>query len=176
MKTRISTKITRGVAAFAVVTATVAASVTASTSEASALSWKCSTTKKSIDMPQYTGPFPDNYDFTVKVCGARSGSTVYGKTKVSWDGPPRFDDYNIFDAAYVRTYVKKSVSGKDPVKRYRDSSIHSKLEKGDGSAMLTSVKYKIGKSKIVADAALKLNWNNDGDGVKHYTIKASPRV
>lgn len=176
MKTRILAKITRGAAAVAVVTGVVAASVTASTGEASALSWKCSTTKKSIDMPQYTGPFPDNYDFTVKVCAARSGSTVYGKTKVSWDAPTKFDNYYHFDAAYVRTYVKKSVSGKDPVKRYRDSNIHSKLEKGDGSVMLTSVKYKAGKSKIVADAALKLNWNNDGAGVKHYTIKASPRV
>ncbi|MFE4829852.1 hypothetical protein [Streptomyces sp. NPDC056672] len=39
-----------------------------------ASTYKCNTSRASIDDPSYSGPWADNWDFTTKVCAKRSGS------------------------------------------------------------------------------------------------------
>ncbi|MEU3050335.1 hypothetical protein ABZ705_28165 [Streptomyces sp. NPDC006984] len=76
----------RTAAAAAAATALVGTSLLAAT-PASALSYKCATSEKSIDNPAESGPWADNWDIKVSVCSARSGSTVYSYAKAVWDGP-----------------------------------------------------------------------------------------
>jgi hypothetical protein len=179
------TKLNRtAVTALLTVTA-VAGTVLATAGPASALSYKCNTSSKSIDDPAYDGPWADNWDFKVTVCAARSGSTVYSYSKVSWDGPlyGRVDDTSIFNAAYLRQQVKKSVSGTDPVLKKTDFyGIESKLENSDGNANYNgsyttgTISYRVGSARGLGDAELKLEWANDGAGYKTYLFTASPTV
>ncbi|MFI9755730.1 hypothetical protein [Streptomyces collinus] len=153
----------------------------ATATPASALSYKCSTSKQSIDDAGFYGAMPDNWDFTIKICAARSGSYVYSYAKLTWDGPV-YSDGNILDSAAFRLYVKKSVSGPDPVKTYKPFGIESKLEAHDsvgnhnGTYTTPKARYKIGSGKALSDGALKLNWDFDGAGVRTYGFSASPRV
>jgi len=166
----------RSATATLIAAAAVATTGLVTASPASAASYHCTSSSKSIDMPQYSGPWPDNFDFTVKNCAKRSGSYVSAYSKISWDAPTTAGQVNTFDAAYFRLYLKKSVSGSDPVLRHKDSGLRSKLEAGDGSYTTSTVKYKVGRSKGVGDGTLRLNWNNDGADYKTYKFKVSPRV
>jgi hypothetical protein len=151
---------------------------------AHAVTYHCTTSSKSIDDPGYTGPFTDNITFKVKVCAARSGSYVSTYSRVSWDEPYWFAAHqgDWFDNAWVRIYIKKSVSGPDPILRYYDSfgsyyGFLNGLNSGkDGSFTTRTISYKIGSSRGLGDAALKLDWNHDGAGIKTYKFPASPVI
>ncbi|WP_326779191.1 hypothetical protein [Streptomyces sp. NBC_01445] len=150
-------------------------------SPASALSYHCTKQTRTFDTPQYSGPWADNWDFTVTNCAARSGSYVYARSTVSWDGPVGGGGSDFFDSASLRVYVKKSVSGSDPVKTYKTYGFTSKANYSssgnyNGSFTTGTIRYKIGSAKGLGDGALRLNWNNDGKGVYSYGYKASPRV
>ncbi len=140
-------------------------------------SWHCNTSSRSIDNPGYSGPWADNIDFKVKVCSKRSGGKVYGKTRVHWDTPATYQS-NAFDGARIRTYVKKSKSGSDPVRCYKTSkSVRGKFGKSGSSGTYTASSVGCGVSKYGrGDAALRLNWNDDGAGTKSYKFSAAPRV
>ncbi len=172
--------------AAALCAATAAVALTAVTAPpAAALTYKCTSSSKSIDDPAYSGPWADNWDITVRVCAARSGSTLYTYSKVSWDGPvySRVDNTSLFNNAYLRQQVKKSVSGTDPVVKTTDfGGIESRLENSDsngnynGSYTTGTVSYRIGSAKGLGDAELKLDWANDGAGTRTYAFSASPVV
>lgn len=153
----------------------------ASATPASALSYKCTTSTKSIDDAGFHGAMPDNWDFRITICAARSGSYVSTYAKVTWDGPV-YADGRIFDSAAFRLSVKKSVTGTDPVKAYKTFTLTSRLEADDavgnhnGTYTTPTLRYKIGSSKVLGDGALRLNWNNDGAGIRTYDFSASPRV
>ncbi|KPI02838.1 hypothetical protein OK074_4988 [Actinobacteria bacterium OK074] len=153
----------------------------ATAAPASALSYKCTTSKKTIHDPSFLGAMPYDWDVTVKICAARSGSYVTTYAKIVWDGP-LYADGSIFDAGAFRLYVKKSVSGPDPVKTYKTYNIKSRLEADDvwgnhnGRYTTSALRYKIGSAKGLGDGALRLDWNNDGKGVRIYQFTASPRV
>lgn len=170
-----TTVLTRTAATLAVCALT-GATLALTTSPAAAASYKCKTSSKSLDMPMYDGPWPDNYKFTVKVCAKRSGSTVYSYATVKWDAPSRSTYEDTFDAASLRVYIKKSRSGPDPVLTYKTYGFTDKSNGPDGSHTSRTISYKVGSAKGLGDAALKLNWNNDGKGTKHYGFSASPRV
>ncbi|MGW2028273.1 hypothetical protein [Streptomyces decoyicus] len=158
------------------------ASTLAGGGTALAASYRCTTSNQTVDDPSYSGPWPDNWDFTVKVCAARSGSTVTSYTKVSWDGPST-GGASIFDGAYVQTQIKRSRSGTDPVVRAANFwGLQPRLERSDGtwgdhngSYTTAPVSYRIG-SRALGDAEIRLDWNNDGAGYHRYLFRASPAV
>lgn len=157
----------------------------AATGEASAASYRCTTSKHSIDDPSYSGPWADNWDVTTKLCAKRSGSYVYAYAKVTWDGPvyAQCDDEGMFDKAHFKLQIKRSKSGKDPVKVSKKYyGIESRLENSDANCNYNNsyktgtVKWKAGSAKAVADGYLALNWNSDGRGYRHTNFSSSPRA
>lgn len=174
-----NTKMGIGIAATAAVFSTLMFTPT----DAHAASYKCKTSKKSVDDPSYSGPWADNWDFTVAVCVKRSGGYIHAYSKASWDGPVGAFDADWFRAAGLRVYVKKSVSGPDPIKKYKTylalkDHLHDSDSWGNYNGSYTSgvVKFKAGSGKYIADAAIKLDWTDDGKGIYTYKFSASPRV
>lgn len=172
-------------ASTALVGAALAGTSLATASPAAASSYHCNTSHKSIDDAAYNGPWADNWDFTTTLCAKRSGSTVYAYAKISWDGPvySRADDSSIFDGAYFKVQVKRSVSGTDPALNDRNyHGIESRLENSNsnadynGSYTTGVISYPVGSSNGLGDGELHLNWNNDGDGYRGHRFTASDRV
>lgn len=175
----------RRIAAATLVTAALAGTAVLTATPASALSYKCTTSTKSIDNPAYDGPWADNWDIKISLCSARSGSTVYSYAKASWDGPVMayIDDSSIFDDAYLRIWIAKSVSGTDPVvRRASFTGIESRLENSDdwgnynGSYQTSVISYPVGSTRAYVDGQLKLDWNNDGRSYQTHGYSASPAV
>jgi hypothetical protein len=137
---------------------------------------KCTSSSKSIDMPQYSGPWPDNFKFEAKVCARRSGSTVTVYAAIKWDAPTGAGQVATFDAAVARLQVKKSQSGEDKVVKSRDFDIRSRLEEGDGSYTTSTISHDLGTAQGLGDLELRLNWNDDGEADKVYLLSASPAV
>ncbi|MFD4320488.1 hypothetical protein [Streptomyces sp. NPDC058548] len=167
-------------------TAAVVGTAVVTASPAAALSYKCSTSTKSIDDPRMYGPWADNWDITVSVCSARSGSTAYTYAKVSWDGPvyAEIDDTAIFDDAYLRVSISKSVAGTDPMvkKVYFSSNFESRLENSDGwgnynnSFTSSVISYPVGSTRSYGGAQLALDWDNDGRSYQYHPYTPSPLV
>ncbi|MGH4030760.1 hypothetical protein ACQB60_17685 [Actinomycetota bacterium Odt1-20B] len=164
----------------ALVGAAVAGASVLTAAPASALSWKCNSSSRTIDDAGYSGPWGDNWDFTVKNCVARSGGYIYSKATVSWDAPPWYsgtDLSNTFDAAYFRLYVKHADGGADSVLAHKTFYIQDNLAamngSGNGSWSTGTAKKYVGSKSAYADGALKLNWNNDGRDLVHYGFKGS---
>ncbi|WP_199551697.1 hypothetical protein [Streptomyces sp. N35] len=59
---------------------------------ASAASYRCTTSSKTIDHPGSTA-LSDDFDFKVATCAKREGGYVYSKFTVDIDGPPGFSGY-----------------------------------------------------------------------------------
>jgi hypothetical protein len=175
---------TRRATAAALVTTALAGTTLLTATPASALTYKCSTSSKSIDNPAYSGPWADNWDIKISLCSARSGSTVYAYAKASWDGPVmEVDDTTIFNDAYLRIWIARSVSGTDPVVRSANyHGIEAKLENSDywgnynGSYRTGTISYKVGTARAYVDGQLKLDWRNDGRGYQTHNYAGSPRV
>ncbi|MCZ1012074.1 hypothetical protein [Streptomyces lydicus] len=153
---------------------------TVSPASAATLHYHCKSSYKSIDNPGDWGPAPDNWDFTVKNCVARSGSYVYAKAKISWDGPiggAKFDS-----DPYFRLYAQKSVRGNDHTQAYWDFNMadalarHDKWSNHNGSMTTGTIRAKVSKGKGYADGALKINWSDDDHRTRHYGFSGSPRV
>nr|WP_202481628.1 hypothetical protein [Streptomyces sp. SID5594] len=148
-------------------------------------SYKCKTSKASIGTANYSGPWADQWDVTTKLCAKRSGSTVYGYAKVSWDGPvfAEIDNAHIFDAARFRLQLKRSQSGTDPVKVSKGfPGIEAKLENSNssgnynGSYTTGTVTWKAGSSKGLADGVLQLDWRRCCGGYHSHPFTASLAV
>ncbi|MEW1548342.1 hypothetical protein [Streptomyces tsukubensis] len=157
-----------------------------SPSPASAASYKCKTSTKSIDTANYNGPWADQWDVKTTLCAKRSGSYVHAYAKVSWDGPlfGEPDNSAIFDAARFRLQIKKSQSGTDPVKLSKDFyGIEARLENSDvwgnynGSYTTGTTKWKASSAnKGYADGVLQLDWRKCCGGYHSHNFKASPVV
>lgn len=178
--------LTRRSAAGLLAIAAVASTTLIAASPASAASYHCKTSSKSIDQANYSGPLPDQWDVTTKLCARRSGSYVYAYAFVSWDGPVSIsgvDDKSIFDAARFRLQIKKSQSGTDPVKTSTDYyGIEAKLEDSTSNANYNNsyttgtIKWKAGSSRGLADGVLQLDWRRCCGGYHSYDFSASPVV
>ncbi|WP_217167436.1 hypothetical protein [Streptomyces sp. AC512_CC834] len=132
----------------------------------------------SVDDRGYTGPWPDNWILKSTMCSYRSGGYIYSYAKLSWDMPDAHGSAPslTFDSAAFRVYLKKSVSGAtDPVRYYKTFGIEGRMEDGDGSYTTPTIRHAVSRWAL-GDGAWKLNWNNDGDGVQHYSVRASARV
>ncbi|WP_405931670.1 hypothetical protein [Streptomyces sp. NBC_00827] len=166
----------------ALVGVTVAGVSVLAVSPASALSWTCKSSSKTIDDAGYSGPWGDNWDFTVKNCVARSGSYVYAKATVTWDAPPWYAGTTdnlaeTFDSAGFRLYLKHADAGADTVLVKKDFDIQGKLaamnSAGNGSWTSSTIKKKVGSKTAYADGALRLNWDEDGKDVRTYDFTAT---
>ncbi|MFJ9379291.1 hypothetical protein [Streptomyces sp. NPDC101455] len=173
--------ITRTVVAAATAAgALIAAAIVTASPAAAALNWHCKASSHSIDQANYSGPLPDQWDFTVRNCTARSGSYVYSKASISWDGP-YFAKDNWYDGAYYHLVTKKSVAGTDPtVGRHDTAGLEAKLENsnayGNGSYATATIKVKVGASKGYTDGTLYLDWRRCCGGYKSWGFAASPAV
>lgn len=159
--------------------AAVAGATMISASPAAALTWRCTSSFHSIDQANYSGPQPDQWGFTVKNCAARSGSYVYAKAVIKWDGPLFVSD-NWFDGAYYRLVLKKSVPGTDPTVAKKNFEFEGTLENrdvfGNGSYSTGTIKARVNSTKAYADGTLYLDWRHCCGGYKSWGWSASPRV
>ncbi|MFD3889979.1 hypothetical protein [Streptomyces microflavus] len=173
-------KIARALTATAATAALVAGATVLGTGTASAASYKCTTSKKSIDHPSTT--INDNFNFTVKTCAKREGGYIYAKAYVSVDGPWGFANESIVHDARALIQVKRSVSGTDPVSKYAyGTGLGNKLNNLDdyGNTKYTSptVKHKpAAGSRYLGDSVMQIDWKNDGKGRISYNFSASPTV
>ncbi|UZI33996.1 hypothetical protein [Streptomyces sp. VB1] len=178
---RLTSTVMRRSTAAALAVAAVAGTGILTASPAAAASYKCKTSKASIDTANYSGPWADQWNVTTKLCAKRSGSTVYGYAKVSWDGP-MLDNADFFDGARFRLQLKRSQSGTDPVKVQKDFGMEGRLESasstGDhnGSYTTKTIAWKAGSSKGLADGMLQLDWRRCCGGYKSHNFSASPAV
>ncbi|MFE3721399.1 hypothetical protein [Streptomyces cyaneofuscatus] len=170
----------RSLTAIAATAALVAGVTVVGTGTASAASYKCTTSKKSIDHPGNT--VNDNFNFTVKTCAKREGGYIYAKAYVSVDGPWNYAGQSAVNDARALIQVKRSVSGTDPVSKYAyGTGLGSKLNSLDayGNTSYTSptVKHKAAAgSRYLGDSVMQIDWRNDGKGRISYNFSASPTV
>jgi hypothetical protein len=167
----------KAVASSAVAVSLLGATIAMAT-PASALSWSCKTSSKTIDDAGYSGPWPDNWDIKIRVCAARSGGYGYAKATISWDAPPSYSgNTSTFDAAQLRLFAVRPDSGARP--KTATYGIEYKLEhgnsSGNGSWTTPTIKFATSK-RIYADTTLRLDWNNDGRGYRNYEYTGSPSV
>ncbi|MFE9912318.1 hypothetical protein [Streptomyces clavifer] len=171
--------IARALTATAATAALVAGATVLATGTASAASYKCTTSKKSVDHPGNT--VNDNFNFSVKTCAKREGGYIYTKAYVSVDGPWGFAGSSSVNDARALIQVKRSVSGTDPVSKYAyGNGLGSKLNNLDyGNTSYTSptVKHKAAAgSRYLGDSVMQIDWRNDGKGRISYNFSASPTV
>ncbi|MEU9167718.1 hypothetical protein AB0D34_07975 [Streptomyces sp. NPDC048420] len=164
--------------AAASVAVAVLGATAAMTTPASALSWSCKTSSKTIDDAGYSGPWADNWDVKIKVCAARSGGYGYGRATISWDAPPYYQGATgTFDGAQLRLFLVRPDSAATVTNA--TYNIEYKLEhsnsSGNGSWTTPTIKAKTSK-RIYADTTLRLDWNNDGRGYRNYEYTGTPSV
>jgi hypothetical protein len=138
--------------------------------------YRCRTHERSLDMP-YAGPWPDNYNFDVKVCIKRQRQ-VWSYMTVSWDAPTQAGHVDAFDGGRARMVLRRPDSGPDTIIRMKTISIGDQLNdsgSGGGSVRLPTIRTTVG-STVYLGGQLLLNWNDDGDGEKRYDFGTSPRV
>lgn len=153
--------------------ATVVTGALAGASPAAASGWHCNTSSRTIDNPGSSNlVWFDNWTFTVKICAMRDGGyLVTYVDKFSWDAP--YLQANHFDSAHLRLYLKRhKPNDRDPVVDFKTGDIESRLERDDGSTHTSGIGAYI--SKGLGDFALKLDWDGDGEGVKHYSFTGTP--
>ncbi|MGW0332241.1 hypothetical protein ACWD0J_10290 [Streptomyces sp. NPDC003011] len=175
---RLSRRAASDVLAVAAVAAVAATTTLLSASPASALSWHCKSQSRTIDTANYSGPWPDNWTFTVQNCAARSGSYAYAKATIKWNGPSVIND-STFDGAKYRLVLKKSVRGTDPTvaaKTYYFDKTPEDYPNNDGTYKTGTIKYKVNSTKGYADGTLSLDWHQCCGGYKSWGWAASPGV
>ncbi|WP_327357715.1 hypothetical protein [Streptomyces sp. NBC_01304] len=148
--------------------AVVGATFVTTTTASAASSWKCEDNSHEIDDNNYDGPWPDNWDVTVNTCIKRSGSYVYVKSHVSWDGPTygQVDDSGIFDSAHLTLRIRNSKRHKTLTYYGIERALENSNSNANynGSYDTRTYKWRAGSYRTHVAPTLYLNWNNDGDG------------
>lgn len=171
-------------AAAALAAVTITATTATASPAAPSLRYQCTSATKTIDDAAYSGPWPDNWEVTVSVCAARSGSTVHAYAEARWDGPAFYavDDPTVFDGAKLRLQIKQSREGTDPVVSERDfTAIEDRLEDStstgnhDGRYRTPAISHRAAPGAL-GDAVLFLDWHGDGRGYQRYEYTGSPNV
>ncbi|WP_327257121.1 hypothetical protein [Streptomyces sp. NBC_01244] len=80
----------------------------------------------------------------------------------------------IFDSASIDAGIARTAKGPRLISRAYD--VHDQLEKGSGTYTTGRISYQAGAGRAVGQAALHLNWNNDGRGTETFPVRASPSV
>ncbi|MFD3722724.1 hypothetical protein [Streptomyces sp. NPDC058674] len=143
--------------------------------------YRCSRSVQTIDDAGYSGPWPDDWEMTVRVCAARSGPTLRTYAEARWDGPAyqALDDPTILDGARLRVQIRQRDGA---VVASQDSSgIESRMEDSNGQGghngtFRTPTLSHRAAPGAHADAVLLLDWHGDGRGYSSYQYGSSPVV
>ncbi|MET9297017.1 hypothetical protein [Streptomyces sp. NPDC003077] len=145
---------------------------------ASAGGYRCSSSTRELDTPQYDGPWPDNWRVTTTLCAKRSKGRVYAYARVRWDGPNGALGGGFTNDAYFLVRIR--AAGKVKASK-RFHGIESRWDHSDsngnynGSYRTGTVSWK-GRTAAVAAGSLNLEWADDGKGFRSTSFTSSPRV
>ncbi|MGW7064792.1 hypothetical protein ACWGHM_40755 [Streptomyces sp. NPDC054904] len=143
--------------------------------------YRCSSSVQTIDDAGSSGPWPDNWEITVRVCAVRSGAAVRAYAEARWDGPAyqALDDPTILDGAKLRVQIRQRDGA---VVAAQDSpGIESRMEDSNGQGdhngtYRTPALSRRAAPGAHADAVLLLDWHGDGRGYRSYRYGSSPAV
>lgn len=136
---------------------------------------ECVTSSRELDMPQSSTPWPDNWTFRTTVCAQRSGATVTAYATLKWTAPRALShQVDTFDGASIDVGIARTATSRRLTSRGYD--VRDRLERGSGSYTTGKVSYPVGAARAVGQAALYLNWNNDGRGAQSVPVVASHAV
>ncbi|MET9886164.1 hypothetical protein ABZZ20_24130 [Streptomyces sp. NPDC006430] len=169
-RTRNMQTIAAAVAAMTAVTATIAMTGPAQARDS------CRKSSKSVDTPTYSGPFPDNWEFTVTACARRSGGRVGHYATISWNLPGSvFPSGGVFNSTGTGLEVQARSGGSVRTTAWTD--LHAPLDRArDGSHKTRTVTVNYGAGRAATGVVLYLDWKNDGKGSQKLVFASSPTV
>ncbi|UQW99431.1 hypothetical protein [Streptomyces sp. RerS4] len=139
---------------------------------------RCKVSSKTIDDPAYSGPWPDNWDFTVKACVTESGATIRHWATVSWDMPESFAGRRpVFNATGTNVEVTAMITG-GGLAVTRRTDLAPRLNQGkDGSTTPASYSSRWpSRHRLFTDVILFLDWKGDGKGPQKIRFSPSPSI
>lgn len=126
-------------------------------------------------MPQSSTPWPDNWVFRTTVCAYRSGGIVTAYATLKWTAPRALmHQVDTFDGASIDVGIARTAKGRRLISRAYD--VRDRMERGSGTYTTGRLSYRAGAGRAVGQAALHLNWNNDGRGMDTLPVSPSPAV
>ncbi|MEU3723239.1 hypothetical protein [Streptomyces sp. NPDC031705] len=139
---------------------------------------RCKVSSKTVDNPAYSGPWPDNWSFTVKACVTESGANIRHWATISWDLPAASTQPGlIFHPTGTNAEVTAMVTG-GGLAVTRRTDLAERLNKAkDGS--VTPASYSShwpGRYRVYTDVILFLDWNGDGKGPQKLHFAPSPAL
>ncbi|MFC8011006.1 hypothetical protein [Streptomyces cinereoruber] len=139
---------------------------------------RCKVSSKTIDNPAYSGPWPDNWDFTVKACVTTSGANIRHWATISWDLPESSSRAgSLFNATGTNAEVTAMIEG-GGVAVTRRTDLAQRLNKAkDGS--LTPASYSShwpSRERLFTDVIVFLDWKGDGKGPQKLHFAPSPSL
>ncbi|MFF4371475.1 hypothetical protein [Streptomyces sp. NPDC001594] len=137
---------------------------------------RCAVSTKTVDNPAYSGPWPDNWDFTVKACVTESGPNIRHWATISWDLPASTTHPgSIFNTANAEVTAMVAGGGLAVTKR---TDLAQRLNKAkDGS--ITPASYSShwpSRHHLYTDVTLLLDWKGDGKGPQKLHFTPSPSI
>ncbi|MEV7525891.1 hypothetical protein [Streptomyces sp. NPDC091371] len=158
----------------------VAASVIAGTAGISPAhaAERCKVSSKTIDNPAYSGPWPDNWDFTVKACVTESGANIRHWATITWDLPEASTHQGtIFHTTGTNAEVTAMIT-EGGIAVTRRTDLAQRLNKAkDGS--ITPASYSSHwphRHRLFTDVILFLDWKGDGKGPQKIHFDPSPTL
>lgn len=137
---------------------------------------RCTVSTKTVDNAGYSGPWPDNWDFTIRACVTESGPNVRHWATVSWDLPAStIHPGSIFNAAHVEVTAMTAGGGLAVPKR---TDMTQRLNRArDGSTTPASYSsHWPSRHRIYTDVILFLDWKGDGKGPQKLHFTPSPSI
>ncbi|MFD0271083.1 hypothetical protein ACFVGY_31625 [Streptomyces sp. NPDC127106] len=139
---------------------------------------RCKVSSKTVDNPAYSGPWPDNWDFTVKACVTESGANIRHWATISWDLPESSSEAgSIFNTTGTNAEVTAMIEG-GGVAVTRRTDLAQRLNKAkDGS--ITPASYSShwpSRERLFTDVILFLDWKGDGKGPQKLHFAPSPSL
>ncbi|MFG2298634.1 hypothetical protein [Streptomyces sp. NPDC048603] len=139
---------------------------------------RCTVSSKTVDNPAYSGPWPDNWDFSVKACVTGSGADVRHWATVSWDLPEASTGRRlIFRPGGTNAEVTAMIVG-GGLAVTRRTDLAQRLNKAkDGSTTPASYSSRWpGRYRLFTDVILFLDWAGDGKGPQKIHFSPSPSI
>ncbi|GAA3386402.1 hypothetical protein [Streptomyces racemochromogenes] len=139
---------------------------------------RCAVSSKTVDNPAYSGPWPDNWDFTVKACVTKSGPSVRHWTTISWDLPASVTSAgSIFHASGTNVEVTAMIEGGGLAVTKRTDLAERLNRAKDGSFTPASHTTRWpSRYRLYTDVILFLDWKNDGKGPQMLHFSPSPSI
>ncbi|MCX5199398.1 hypothetical protein OOK31_36930 [Streptomyces sp. NBC_00249] len=139
---------------------------------------RCKVSSRTIDNPTYNGPWPDNWDFTVKACVTESGAAVRHWATVSWDLPEASTGRGpVFNTTGTNIEVTAMIVGGGLAVTRRTDLAKRLNQAKDGSTTPASYSSRWpDRHRLFTDVILFLDWKDDGKGPQKIHFDASPSI